>query len=162
MTETAKPNFKDKQIWLATWFGCGLMRPGPGTWGTLGGLPFAVVILVLGGPVALLIAAGALYIAGERAAQRFEETTGTHDSGMIVIDEVVGIMITLSVAVATPAFIILGFFLFRIFDVLKPWPVSYFDRMTGARGVMLDDVAAGIMAAVTLLTVELFFYFPSM
>jgi phosphatidylglycerophosphatase A len=162
MTETAKPNFKDKQIWLATWFGCGLMRPGPGTWGTLGGLPFAVIILVLGGPVALLLAAGALYLIGERAAARFEETTGTHDSGMIVIDEVVGIMITLSVAVATPAFIILGFFLFRVFDVLKPWPVSYFDRMAGARGVMLDDVAAGIMAAVCLLTVELFFYFPSM
>jgi phosphatidylglycerophosphatase A len=157
----AKPDFRDKYTWLATWFGCGLMKPGPGTWGTLGGVPFAVIFLVLGGPVAVLLAALCIYLIGERAAHRFEQTTGTHDSGMIVIDEVVGVMITLAAALPSPLFICAGFVLFRLFDILKPWPVSYFDRMPGARGVMLDDVAAGILAAVCLLTIELLYFFPS-
>jgi phosphatidylglycerophosphatase A len=157
-----KPDFKDPQIWLATWFGCGLMKPAPGTWGTLGGLPFAVIALVLGGPLALLAVAVILYIIGERAAKRFEESTGTHDSGMIVIDEVVGVMLTLCAAQPTPLSIVLGFALFRLFDVWKPWPVSRFDRMPGARGVMLDDVAAGIMAAICLFTAELLLSFPDM
>ena len=86
------------------------------------------------------------------ATRRVEAMTGDHDSGFIVVDEVVGIWITLLFAVATPLSVMLAFVLFRAFDALKPWPVSHFDKnVPGAMGVMLDDVAAGLMAGLCLL-----------
>ena len=76
--------------------------------------------------------------------------TGEHDSGIIVIDEAAGLWLTLLAATMEPLSILGAFILFRFFDILKPWPVSYFDRMPGAKGVMLDDLAAGLYAAIVL------------
>lgn len=133
---------------LATWFGCGLARKAPGTWGTLGALPPGVLLLWLGGWPALLVAAALVSVVGFYAAEVYEKETGTHDSGAIVIDEVAGMWIALGAAVLSPLSILLAFVLFRAFDILKPGPVGWADRkLPGALGVMADDVIAGILAA---------------
>jgi len=139
----------------AMWFGFGFARPAPGTWGTLGGIPVGLILLALGGKPLLFVAILALIPLGLWSARKFEEMTGVHDSSIIVIDEVVGIWITLMAASLSPLSIILAFVLFRLFDVMKPWPISWLDRnLNGAWGVMLDDIAAGKFAAVCLLGIE--------
>jgi len=145
-------NFRDPAVWLATWFGCGLMKPAPGTWGTLGALPFGVMMLVFGGWPVLL--AGIIFIswAGRRAADRMEKQMGEHDAGIIVVDEVAGMWLTLLAAKPAALSVALAFLLFRFFDIVKPWPVSWCDRkLEGATGVMADDLAAGVYAALCLL-----------
>lgn len=146
-----KLDFKNPATWIATWFGCGLMRPGPGTWGTIGGLPLGIILLALGGKLSLVIGIVLIFALGLWAARKFEEMTGTHDNSMIVIDEVAGIMIALLGSTLSPLSIILAFTLFRFFDILKPWPIRALDRnVNGALGVMIDDVAAGFAAAACL------------
>ncbi len=150
-----KIDFKQPYAWLATWFGCGLMKPGPGTWGTIGGLPFGMILLVVGGWPVLLAASCLFFVIGYRASKKFEEVTGEHDAGAIVIDEVVGIWIALIPATFNPLSILLAFVLFRFFDILKPWPISWCDKeIPGAWGVMIDDVVAGIFAAFVLVGVR--------
>ena len=146
-----KLDFKNPATWVATWFGCGLMHPGPGTWGTLGALPIGLILLTLGGPTALLIGIAFIFTLGLWSSKKFEQMTGQHDNSMIVIDEAVGIWIVLLVSTLTPLSIILAFALFRFFDILKPWPISWLDKnIHGAWGVMVDDVAAGLCAALCL------------
>ncbi|MBU0800675.1 MAG: phosphatidylglycerophosphatase A [Alphaproteobacteria bacterium] len=136
---------------LATWFGCGRAKRAPGTWGTLGSLPFGILFMVLGGWPLLLVATVLVSIIGYYAAAVYERETGTHDSGAIVIDEVAGMWLTLCAATLTPLSIVLAFALFRGFDILKPWPVSWADRkLPGAAGVMADDILAGVYAALCL------------
>ena len=145
-------NFKSPPVILATWFGCGLMRPAPGTWGSVGALPFGIFFLVFGSPVVLALAAIALFFIGIWATRQVLSGSGDDsDPQIVVIDEVVGQWIALIPAALNPVSLLLALILFRVFDVLKPWPVSYFDRkIGGAWGVMLDDVAAGILAALCL------------
>lgn len=144
-------NFKDPAIWLATWFGCGLMKPAPGTWGTLGGLPIGILIYAIGGWIALLIAVLVVSVVGYWAAGKFEEQSGEHDNGAIVIDEVAGVWIALIPAALSIPYVIAAFLLFRFFDILKPWPVSWADKkLPGALGVMADDIIAGIFAALII------------
>lgn len=148
---TSGLDYKKLYFWLATWFGCGLARPAPGTWGTLGGLPFGM-FLMLGGLPYQVGGIIIVSIIGLWAAREFEKASGEHDSGMIVIDEVAGIWVTLLAAMQTPFSVLLAFFLFRVFDVLKPWPISWCDKkLPGAWGVMVDDMVAGIFAAACLL-----------
>jgi phosphatidylglycerophosphatase A len=145
-------------LWLATWFGSGLLRPGPGTWGTLAALPVAWVIHAAGGGWALLAAAAILFYPGVRAADGFMAASGEHDPGPVVVDEVVGVWLVLS-ALPRPdlAFYVLGFALFRLFDIVKPWPVSWADkRVGGGFGVMLDDVLAGLYAAAALVLIHMY------
>lgn len=142
---------RDPALWLATWFGCGLSPKAPGTVGTLGALPFAFVLMALGGWPLLLAGAIFVSVAGLWAADHYERKSGTHDSGAIVIDEVAGVWLTLCAGHLSIISFVLGFALFRFFDILKPWPVSWADReLPGARGVMMDDILAGIMAAACL------------
>ena len=150
-----KLDFKNPATWMATWFGCGFMRPGPGTWGTLGGLPVGLILLTLGGKLALLVGAAFIIALGLWSAKKFGEMTGSDDNSMIVIDEVAGIFVTLLACTLTPLSIILAFVLFRFFDILKPWPISWMDKnIKGAAGVMADDVVAGIAAALCLWGIE--------
>lgn len=145
-------NFKAPATWIATWFGCGLMRPAPGTWGTLGALPFGMILLTLGGKIALAAALVLVTFIGYWSARRFEEMVGDHDNSMIVIDEAAGLFITLLIGgTMAPLSFVLAFLLFRFFDILKPWPVSWLDqKVPGAWGVMLDDLAAGVYAGLCL------------
>lgn len=155
-------DFKSPQTLLATWFGCGLMRPAPGTWGSLGALPFGMIFLVLGGSTLLGLAAIILFPLGIWATKAVLAGSGEDsDPQIVVVDEVVGQWIALIPAALSPVSVILAFALFRAFDALKPWPVSYFDRkVPGAWGVMLDDVAAGILAAFCLWGLQILWEIP--
>lgn len=146
-----KLDFKNPATWIATWFGCGLMHPAPGTWGTLGALPIGLILLALGGKITLAIGILFVFAIGLWASKQFEQMTQSHDSSMIVIDEVAGMWIVLLASTLSPLSMIAAFLLFRLFDVLKPWPISWLDKnVGGALGVMLDDIAAGVAAALCL------------
>jgi phosphatidylglycerophosphatase A len=133
--------------WLATWFGAGRLPWTPGTWGSLAALPLAWLLLALGGPWLLLIATALVFVLGLWAADRYMKAVGLHDPGAVVIDEVAGQWLTLAIAPLDPLAFLLGFVLFRVADVLKPWPASWLDRRVGgAFGVMIDDVAAAVYA----------------
>lgn len=145
-------DFRHPSTWAATWFGCGLIQPGPGTWGTIGALPFGIILLMFGGIPALLVGIIIAFPLGLWASKHFERMVREKDSGMIVIDEVVGVWIAMIPALLTPASIGIAFVLFRFFDILKPWPINFFDKkFRGPMGVMIDDVMAGIYAALVLI-----------
>ena len=145
---------------IATFFYTGLLRPGPGTWGSLAAIPVAWLLHWLGGFPLLAAATIAVFALGFWATR--VETAGRADSdpGEIVIDEVAGQWIALFplsaglwMAGAAPHVFpwpgwVAGFVLFRILDIWKPWPVSWADGLHGPLGVMLDDVLAGLIAAV--------------
>lgn len=155
-----KLSFKSPAIILATWFGSGMMRPAPGTWGSLAAIPFGAVIFGFTGLIGLGVATILIYFIGVWATKIFEAKTGEHDSKMVVIDEVVGQWIALMpvfwfFGLSSPLYIALAFLLFRFFDIFKPWPCSFFDsHMKNAHGVMLDDVVAGLYAAIFIYGVQ--------
>lgn len=141
-----------------SFFGAGYLKPASGTWGSLAALPAAWVLTSIGGPILLALAAIAAYFGGAAATRAEAEATGAHDPGWIVIDEVVGQWIAL-MPVAIGAWradlsplnlwpgIVAAFLLFRLFDIWKPGPIGTADRRDDATGVMLDDVWAGVFAA---------------
>ncbi len=148
-------DYKSLYFWLATWFGCGLMKPAPGTWGSLGALPFGLIIFGFSGLTGFVIAIVCIAIIGVPIASRFDAAQDTHDSKMIVIDEVAGQWISLLPVFSfwgwNPLMVFVSFALFRFFDILKPWPVSYFDqKVSGGLGVMMDDVVAGLYVLIIL------------
>ena len=135
---------------LAFGFGAGLAPIAPGTVGSLLGVLLAWLTLDLGLVTQLGVAAGLLlagiWICGESARR-----LGIHDHGGIVWDEICGMYITLLVAPATISAWILGFLLFRAFDIVKPWPIRDLDhRLGGGLGIMLDDLVAALYAAILL------------
>ena len=145
----------DPAVVIATWFGAGRMPFASGTWGSAAALPFAYALLRVGGPLALGAAALALFALGVWAADVYSRQAGVGDPGAIVVDEVVGQFLTLTVAAPAPLPFAIGFFLFRLFDVIKPWPANWADRaVKGGFGVMLDDVFAAVYAAVVLWGIE--------
>ena len=139
---------------LAFGFGSGLSQKAPGTMGTLAAIPLWWLLAQL--PlstylVVVLVAAVAGILICGRAADRL----GVHDHGGIVWDEFVGFWIAMAALPVTWQSLILGFVLFRLFDILKPWPISWLDRrVSGGFGIMIDDVIAGLAAAgvITFLT----------
>ncbi len=134
-----------KELWwyIATWFGAGKSRLVSGTVGSLAALPFAYIIQITLGSWALLIASVLLFMVGCWASEQFVKHSGREDPGEIVVDEVVGQWLLLSVLYPTWQSYLVGFILFRIFDITKPWPVCLADRkVKGGFGVMLDDVLA--------------------
>lgn len=135
---------------LAFGFGSGTLPKAPGTWGSLIALPFVPLLQAL--PTwgyGLLLVLTALF--GCWLCGRVADDLGVHDHEGIVWDEMVGIWITLFLAPVGWGWLLLGFLLFRLFDVLKPWPISWVDRhVHGGVGIMLDDLLAGIAAWGTL------------
>jgi phosphatidylglycerophosphatase A len=135
---------------LAFGFGTGLSPVAPGTVGSLIGVLFAWLTLDLGLPLQLAVAAAisfaGIWICGESARR-----IGVHDHGGIVWDEIAGMYITLLAAPPTIAGWTLGFLLFRVFDIAKPWPIRDLDhRLGGGLGIMLDDLAAALYALILL------------
>ncbi|WP_018694041.1 phosphatidylglycerophosphatase A family protein [Algicola sagamiensis] len=135
---------------LALGFGSGLAPKAPGTFGTLAAIPiflflsFLTLPLYLG--VVFLFAIAGIYICGKAA-----NDASCHDHPAIVWDEVVGFLITMIAVPPSVATVCVGFIAFRVFDIVKPWPISYFDKQVhGGLGIMLDDVIAGIFAAITV------------
>ena len=151
LEERARPRPTDPAALLATWFGSGFLPVAPGTWASLIALPFAAVLVWVGGPTLVFVVSAAVFVVGIWAANGYMAMTGVHDPPAIVIDEVVAQWLTLALMPIDPVVYVLGFLLFRVFDVLKPWPANYIDRVvTGGFGVMLDDVVAAIYAGLVL------------
>ena len=169
---------------IATWGYLGRIPIAPGTWGSLGGLFFIYMLFInwehyFGHNISLLQFSAftfAFFLIGVLSADKYDKDNKTHDSKQIVIDEVVGMMVTclplIWLAETHNAFLafgdwiqpLLAFLLFRFFDILKPWPISIIDKNTkGGFGVMIDDVLAGIAAAGCFLLIGYTFheFFPS-
>ena len=132
---------------LALGFGSGLAPVAPGTFGSVVGLLIGLATLQVGFTFACVAAAVAVlagfWICGESARR-----LGVHDHPAIVWDEIAGMMITLLAAPATWWGVLLGFGLFRLLDIWKPWPIREIDHgLSGGAGIMLDDVLAGLIAA---------------
>ena len=149
-TVKVEPNWFNPIHLLALGFGSGAAPKAPGTCGTL-------VAVLIYWPLSqlspehyllmlLVTSVMGIYICGQTA-----KDLGVHDHGSIVWDEFVGFWITMFAAPVGWVWVVVGFVLFRFFDIIKPWPISWIDkRITGGFGIMLDDVIAGVMAAVVL------------
>lgn len=132
-------------VLFATVFGIGFSPIAPGTAGTLVGL--AVFWLLRPEITTHLILLAFVVVIGTIACHFAEKAFGTKDSGQIVIDEVAGYFATMLFLPMTPGYLIAGFFLFRLFDIIKPPPVRQVERgFSGGVGVMADDLAAGVYA----------------
>jgi phosphatidylglycerophosphatase A len=141
-TPTGRP---DGWTLLAAWGPCGFSRFAPGTVGTLGALPLAWAVARLEPlpAAAFLLAFFALSVHAAAQAGRFWRVV---DAPGIVIDEVLGYLVAVAFLPFTWPVALAGFLLFRLFDILKPWPISWIDRWKTGLGVVLDDVAAGLFA----------------
>lgn len=144
--------------WFASFAGAGFLKPAPGTWGSLAALPVAYGIILVGGFWLLLALSVVIFIIGLKATESLTKT-GDHDPSWIVIDEVVGQWIAIFPVAYGAGMMgvevwrlwpgwVSGFVLFRLFDIWKPWLVGRADARGDAVGVMLDDVIAGVFAAV--------------
>jgi len=147
---------------IASVAGIGFLPKAPGTWGSLVALPAFYVLHGVGQFPLVLIATVAVFLLGWWATREVTAAQADHDPGWIVVDEVVGQWIALfslsfglwwmgfdSWGFPWPGYV-LGFALFRLFDITKPWMVGWADRRGDPLGVMLDDVFAGIMAGLTV------------
>ena len=146
-TVKVEPNWFNPIHLLALGFGSGAAPKAPGTCGTL-------VAVLIYWPLSqlspehyllmlLVTSVMGIYICGQTA-----KDLGVHDHGSIVWDEFVGFWITMFAAPVGWVWVVVGFVLFRFFDIIKPWPISWMDKnITGGLGIMLDDVIAGVMAA---------------
>jgi len=135
---------------IATGFYSGYLPKAPGTWGSLVGLLLFFLLHALNFEIYLAVVGG-LFVLGTFAAGEAEKIMDHKDPGLIVIDEIVGMLITMIAIPATPLAMALGFILFRIFDIWKPFPIRFIDqRFHGGLGIMLDDIVAGIYSLVVL------------
>jgi phosphatidylglycerophosphatase A len=149
------PPAEKKTLWawlIGTFFGAGLLKPGPGTYGSIAAvlLWYAAAHIVHPAPAALAIgttiAAILATLIGIPAATIVANESGREDPGHVVIDEVAGQLIALIAIPADWQHAALSLLLFRFFDILKPPPVRQLERLHGGTGIMLDDVGAGIYA----------------
>ncbi len=135
---------------LAFGFGSGLAPFAPGTFGTLAAIPLYLLMqnLTLS---AYLLVTGLVCVVGIWICGKSSDLLGVHDHSGIVWDEFAGYFITMIAAPAGWLWIVIGFVLFRLFDIWKPWPISILDKKVhGGFGIMIDDVLAGIFALVCL------------
>ncbi|OOE93226.1 phosphatidylglycerophosphatase A [Salinivibrio sp. AR647] len=137
---------------LALGFGGGLSPIMPGTVGTLVAIPFYWALVTFGGVVGLWIAIIVGGIAGIAICGRASKDMQVHDHGAIVWDEFVGFWLTMALVPTTDwKTVLAGFILFRLFDMAKPWPISWLDKhVHGGIGIMVDDILAGVMAMLSL------------
>lgn len=133
---------------LATFFYVGRFPVAPGTMASAVGALMAVGLHAW--PVAYLAVMALVIVVGFWASGPAEKAAGKKDPGFIVIDEVAGIMISFFMVPLSWAVIISGFFLFRAFDMFKIWPANKFEELGGARGIMMDDIMAGIYTNIVL------------
>jgi len=151
VTNAPTPSLSDRfWIFLATGFGSGYAPKAPGTAGSVVGILLVWPLLAL--PLSAFLAATVVCFAiGVMASNVAEKHFGKKDPGAIVIDEIAGVFITLIAVTPTPIHLLLGFALFRLFDITKPPPCRWAERhFKGGMGVMMDDVLAGIYAAICL------------
>ncbi|WP_318475023.1 phosphatidylglycerophosphatase A [Photobacterium leiognathi subsp. mandapamensis] len=153
MSTNPKDLLKMSNPWhlLATGFGSGLAKYVPGTMGTLAAIPFYLLLAQL--PFGWYLVA--VFVAALIGVKICTITSGdmkVHDHGSIVWDEFVGFWITMAIAPTVSwQWVLTGFILFRFFDMVKPWPISWLDKhVKGGFGIMVDDILAGFMAMIAL------------
>ncbi|MDG2321521.1 MAG: phosphatidylglycerophosphatase A [Rhodospirillaceae bacterium] len=140
---------KRLNLLLLSWFGSGYSPVAPGTAGSIAALPFAWVIAIYWGATGLAAAALLVFFIGWFVCSITPEAK--RDPGWVVIDEVAGQWLTLAVVPPNLLLYGLGFLLFRLFDILKPWPIRALEKnMPGGLGVMVDDIAAAVYAGTLL------------
>jgi len=145
-----RPDWSNPLHLLAFGLGSGGVPKAPGTAGTLAAVPLYLLMLPLSsmmyGFVVLVMLLFGIWL-----CDRVSQDLGVHDHGGIVWDEWVGFLITMAWAPPGWIWIVVGFILFRLFDIWKPWPIGWLDRrVSGGFGIMIDDVLAGIYALVVM------------
>ncbi len=149
------------QNFLALGAGSGLAPVAPGTFGTVAAIP--LLLLMPSNAIAYIAITIAMFAVGIYLCGSCADYLQTHDHPAIVWDEWVGLFVTMIMVPKTLVTVILGFALFRFFDVLKPWPIGMADKnLHGGLGIMLDDVIAGVMAAIVLHLLLLLFNLGSL
>ena len=137
-------------LFLATGFGAGRIPFAPGTFGSLAGLPFCLLLASVSRPVSAALLAGFILISVP-VASRAARMLGEKDPGAIVIDEMAGILVTLWGIPFEFLPVCAGFFIFRVLDIAKPFPVGYLDKaLSGGTGIVADDLAAGLIGNLLL------------
>jgi phosphatidylglycerophosphatase A len=153
-----------KTLWawtVATFFGSGFLKPGPGTYGSIAALLlwYAVAHVLRPTPSALAIgtacAAVIVTLIGIPAATIVARESGRKDPGHVVIDEAAGQLIALIWTRPDWKHAALALVLFRLFDIFKPWPIRRLERLPNGTGIMLDDVAAGLLALLCVCVLQL-------
>ncbi len=141
-----KFQLSDPIQFLALGFGSGLAPKAPGTFGTLAAVPVFLLLLPLPSIYYALVVLF-MTVAGIYICQKTADAVGVHDHGAIVWDEIVGFLITMFMIPVSWQSLLMGFILFRFFDIVKPWPICYIDKkVQGGLGIMLDDVLAGLFS----------------
>jgi phosphatidylglycerophosphatase A len=164
-----------KTLWawaVGTFFGAGLLKPGPGTWGSVAAVLLWMVPACGGQRLNFLVNSSqwvlpgywldgltlfAAFLAtaiGIPAATIVAQESGREDPGHVVIDEVAGQWLTLAVCRPNWPHALLALVLFRLFDIIKPWPIRKLEALPGGWGIMLDDLAAGLYGLVVLLLIQ--------
>jgi len=165
-TTQLHPPSEKKTLWawtLGTFFGAGLLKPGPGTYGSIAALLlwYAAAHILQPSPAALAIgtaiAAVVVTLVGIPAATIVAGESGRKDPGFVVIDEAAGQLIALIAIPADWKHAALSLLLFRTFDILKPPPIRQLERLPEGTGIMMDDVAAGVLALLCAQLLPLFF-----
>jgi phosphatidylglycerophosphatase A len=133
---------------VATVFGIGYVPFAPGTFGSAAGLAVFAAVRAAGGPVVEALTIVLVFLVGAWAATAAETHFGHIDPGPVVIDEVLGMLVTLAFLPVSVTGALVGFVLFRVFDVIKPPPCNSLEALPGGWGVMSDDLMAGIYACV--------------
>lgn len=137
-------------VFLATVAYCGYFPIAPGTVGSAAGLVVYLLVWWTGSPILEVGLIALTFAAGTWAATHAERFFGGIDPGHVIIDEVLGMLITLALIPVGWSGAIAGFFLFRVFDVIKPYPANRLEKLHGGFGIMADDAMAGIYANLTL------------
>ena len=148
-----KINLKNPVHFLAVGFGSGLLKPAPGTWGTLAGLMLSILLWnIAQSNLFFIFLAVISFIFGCYLCQKTSNDLGVHDDGRIVWDEIVAIFLMFAFLPEYNCLTyILTFISFRIFDILKPYPIRYFDeKLESGLGIMVDDILAAIFALISL------------
>lgn len=147
---TASEILKDPVLLLAFGFGSGLAKKMPGTLGTLAAIP--LYLLLMQTPVAVYGIFTLLSVVfGILICEQASKKLDVHDFGGIVWDEIAGFLITMIGLPFSWHSLLAGFVLFRLFDIVKPWPIKWLDKhVEGGLGIMMDDVLAGVFAALIL------------
>jgi phosphatidylglycerophosphatase A len=139
---------------LAFGFGSGLLPKAPGTFGTLAAIPIYLLIQPLSLWLYLLLVISG-FLLGIWLCDQTSKDLGVHDHSGIVWDEIIGYLLAMAFVPLGIWWIVIGFGLFRLFDILKPWPIGWLDkRVGGGLGIMLDDMVAGLFAGLVMLLLQ--------
>ncbi len=152
-TSTLDVALKTPTGFLAFGFGSGLAPFAPGTFGTLAAVPIYYLMALLTWPFYLMVLV-VTFVLGIYLCEQASQNLGVHDHGGIVWDEFVGLWLTLFLIPNQWYWVLLGFVLFRFFDIVKPFPIKWLDKkVKGGFGIMIDDVIAGLFAWAVLMVV---------